>query len=90
MRVQSKGNARITYIWVTLCVLAVVSALVARMSIGDDPTPSAALGLAVLAIGAVKSRLILTEFMEIRTAPLWLRLSTDVWLFGTFAAIIVL
>jgi hypothetical protein len=82
-------SLRINYVWIALCVLTVVSASVARLAVGGDLDPSKVLGLAVLAIGAVKARLILTEFMELKTAPGWLRLATDGWLVGTFLVIVV-
>ncbi|WP_174186949.1 cytochrome C oxidase subunit IV family protein [Nocardia barduliensis] len=33
----------------------------------------------IVVIGAVKSRLIIRYFMEVRHAPRWLRISTDAW-----------
>jgi hypothetical protein len=36
--------------------------------------------LAVLAIATVKVRLVARHFMEVRTAPRWLRRFTDIWL----------
>jgi preprotein translocase subunit SecG len=46
--------------------------------------------LAVLAFGAIKARLIVQEFMEVRTAPRWLRRLTDAWLAGLFITVLVL
>lgn len=41
----------------------------------------------VLALTLVKSRLIIRQFMEVRTAPRWLKLATDGWLVVLFGAI---
>ena len=46
--------------------------------------------VAVLAMVFIKARLIIGYFMEVRTAPVWLRLATDAWLivlWGTILAI---
>jgi hypothetical protein len=34
----------------------------------------------IVLLGAVKCRLIVRHFMEVRTAPRWLRTTTDAWL----------
>ena len=75
--------------WALLSVLTVVSWLLARAG-GRHPAPSALEGLTVLAIGAVKARFIIQEFMEVRTAPPWLRRFTDGWLVVLWAAIVTL
>jgi hypothetical protein len=42
--------------------------------------PNRAITVVVIALGFVKGRLIIRYFMEVRTAPRWLRLATDAWL----------
>jgi hypothetical protein len=71
------GSRRLTYVWLALCALTVVSAVAAGTA-GDDH--QVALGLVVLLVGAVKVRLVLQEFMELRHAPTWLGRLTDAWL----------
>jgi hypothetical protein len=44
----------------------------------------------VLAIGLVKARLIIRHFMEVRTAPMWLRRFTDVWLIVLWGTILTI
>lgn len=44
--------------------------------------------VAVVLLGFIKGRLIIQYFMEIRTAPRWLKISTDVWLTVLWAAIL--
>jgi hypothetical protein len=51
-----------------------------------EPTPAVSLG--VLVISAVKVRVILREFMEVRRAPALLRRMTDAWLALLFVAMI--
>ena len=82
-------TSRITYVWLATCVLTIASAVVAATR-GASQTANVGVSLAVLGIGAAKARLIMREFMEVRTAPPWLRLFTDVWLFGLLATIVVL
>jgi hypothetical protein len=44
----------------------------------------------VLAIALVKCRLVIRTFMEVRTAPTWLRRSTDLWLILFWGAVLAL
>jgi ABC-type nickel/cobalt efflux system permease component RcnA len=77
--------ARVTWTWAALWALTGLSwalAATGRFS------PGTALTIAVLAIAAVKTRLVIRQFMEVRTAPRWLRRATDGWLTVFMAAII--
>jgi hypothetical protein len=65
-----------------LCALTVGSAVAAGTA-GDGH--QVAIGLVVLVVGAVKVRLVLQEFMELRHAPTWLARLTDVWLVAVVA-----
>jgi hypothetical protein len=81
-RRTSAAEARVTYVWVVLSGLTVLGWVIARIR-GDGDGDAAASGLVtvvVLAIAGVKGRLILQEYMEVRTAPRWLRHLTDAWL----------
>jgi hypothetical protein len=44
----------------------------------------------ILATVLIKSRLIIREFMEVRTAPAWLRAGTDAWLVVMFGAVLAI
>jgi hypothetical protein len=46
--------------------------------------------VAVLLLGFVKGRLIIRTFMEVRTAPRWLQLSTDAWLVVLWGSILAI
>lgn len=71
-------TTRLTAVWLTLSAFTVIAWLVVHTGAGLTAQTLTTIG--VLALGLVKSRLILWHFMEIRTAPQWLRIATDVWL----------
>jgi hypothetical protein len=73
-------NRRITVVWAFLCVVTVVSWLLASARGHREFSPSAGVTIGILVAVAVKARLIIRRFMEVRTAPTWLRVVTDVWL----------
>ena len=78
-------GARVTWTWALLSALTMASwALAATRRF----TPSAALTIVVLAIAAVKTRLVIRQFMDVRAAPHWLRRAIDGWLAVLMAAII--
>lgn len=83
------SSVRITSLWVLLSALTVASWLLATAA-GHHPKASALESLAVLAIGAVKARFIIREFMEVRTGPRWLQRFTDGWLAVLWAAVVTL
>ncbi|KBR64853.1 hypothetical protein X425_01489 [Mycobacterium avium XTB13-223] len=43
--------------------------------------------VAVVVLGFIKGRIIIQYFMEVRTAPRWLKLFTDAWLTVLWAGI---
>ena len=49
-----------------------------------------ALTIAVLAMAFIKARLIIGYFMEVRTAPSWLRAATDAWLVVLWGAVLAI
>ena len=78
-------TSRITWTWALLSALTMVSwALAATRRF----TPSTAVTIVVLAIAAVKTRIVIRQFMDVRVAPRWLRRATDAWLAVLMAAII--
>jgi hypothetical protein len=84
------GTRRINATWLIVSGLTIVSWALARTRSSGAATSSTAEALAVLAFGAIKARLIVQEFMEVRTAPRWLRRLTDAWLAGLFITVLVL
>jgi hypothetical protein len=79
-----------TYVWVILSAITVLSWWLGHPRTGHAFDPSLPITIAVLAIGLIKARLIIRYFMEVRTAPLWLRISTDVWLVVLWGAILAI
>ncbi|QZH58325.1 cytochrome C oxidase subunit IV family protein [Mycolicibacterium farcinogenes] len=69
-----------TLAWIILCVLTIASWWLSPAHSTHVPTPSPAIAVAVCILGAVKGRLIIRHFMEVNTAPQWLRRATDGWL----------
>ncbi len=69
-----------TVVWLILSVITVMSWWLGPAHHAGPPAPSTAITVAVLALGFVKARLIIRHFMEVATAPGWLRLATDGWL----------
>jgi Prokaryotic Cytochrome C oxidase subunit IV len=89
--VKLTPTRRITYVWAILSVITVVASWLGRSSHVDGRfTPSTTVTLLVLAIALVKCRLVIRTFMEVRTAPAWLRHSTDLWLVAFWGAVLIL
>lgn len=57
---------------------------------GGHATASTAVAVVGLALGTVKVRLIVREFMDVRSSPPWLRTFTDVWLAVLSATILAM
>ena len=79
------AGARVTWAWALLSALTVVSWVLAAT---HRFSPSTAVTIVVLAIAAVKTRIVIRQFMDVRVAPHWLRRATDAWLAVLMAAII--
>lgn len=77
---------RITYVWVILCAVTVLSWWLGH----GAAVASVPITVSVIALAVIKCRLIIREFMEVRTAPAWLRIGTDAWLATLSAAVLVI
>ena len=55
---------------------------------GGHPVASVPITVAVVLLGFIKGRMIIQYFMEVRTAPRWLKVATDAWLIVLWAAIL--
>lgn len=82
--------ARTTAVWAGLSAITVVSWFLAPARHAEPVTASTAITIAVLTLALIKTRLIIGEFMEVRTAPVWLKLATDGWLVVLFGAIVAI
>lgn len=79
-------SRRITVVWAVLCLVTVVSWWLGH----GAAVASVAITVSVVALTMIKCRLIIREFMEVRTAPAWLRFGTDAWLAALSAAVLVI
>jgi hypothetical protein len=87
---RTKVTARVNTVWMTASALTITSWAIARSRAGRHPSASIAEAVVALALAGIKARLIIQEFMEVRSAPIWLRRVTDLWLAGLWAAILVM
>ncbi|CQD18452.1 prokaryotic cytochrome C oxidase subunit IV family protein [Mycolicibacterium conceptionense] len=77
----------VTQTWLLLVAITVGSWWLAPAQYSEALRASVPITALVLALTLVKSRLIIRQFMEVRTAPRWLKLATDGWLTVLFASI---
>jgi hypothetical protein len=69
----------LTIVWAFLTVITVVSWLISR-DVGVQSQISAVATAGILLIAAVKVHFVLSYFMEVRGAPVWLKRVTVSWL----------
>ena len=86
---KEKLDARLTYILLILCACTILSWWLGgperdRGHVAADTL----ITICVMAIGLFKAWLIIRQFMEVRTAPRWLRVFTDVWLVAFWGAVL--
>ncbi|HVU60151.1 MAG TPA: cytochrome C oxidase subunit IV family protein [Mycobacteriales bacterium] len=79
-RSASHPSHRLTTTWLVAGVLTVASWAVTISFDTGRAKANTTVAVIGLALGAVKVRLIVQQFMDVRTAPRWLRMFTDVWL----------
>ncbi len=77
----------VTQTWLLLVVITVGSWWLAPAQYSETLRASVPITALVLVLTLIKSRLIIRQFMEVRTAPRWLKLATDGWLVALFGAI---
>jgi hypothetical protein len=75
-------------VWLVLCAITISTWWLAPGHRGGTAVASVPITVAVVALGFIKGRLIIRTFMEVRTAPRWLRLATDGWLVVLWAAVL--
>ena len=74
------ASRAMTWAWLVLVSITVASWWLAPAHAVGAAVPSVGVTAVVLVLALVKSRLIIRYFMEVRSAPRWLRIGTDVWL----------
>ena len=77
----------VTQTWLLLVAITVGSWWLAPAQYSGTLRASVPITALVLVLTLIKSRLIIRQFMEVRTAPRWLKLATDGWLVVLFGAI---
>jgi heme/copper-type cytochrome/quinol oxidase subunit 4 len=77
---DSAVNRRLTAIWLVAGALTTASWAIALAVDAGHAKASTTVAVIGLALGAVKVRLIVQQFMDVRTAPRWLTTFTVVWL----------
>lgn len=78
----------VTSAWLMLCTITVLSWWLAPGHTTGPAAASLPVTLAVIGLGALKGRLIIRFFMEVRAAPRWLQWTTDTWLLALWAAVL--
>lgn len=84
---HGRDKRLIVYTWIALTATTL---LAWRLSPGHGDTTTAVgkeLVAGVVILGAIKCRLIIRHFMEIRDAPRPLRIALDIWLVVLWAAL---
>jgi caa(3)-type oxidase subunit IV len=87
---RASADRAVTVAWVVLSSITVASWWLAPARGDHDAVASIPITLAVIALGVIKGRLIIRYFMEVRTAPRWLRWATDAWLAVLWAAVLAI
>lgn len=84
------GTRGITYAWLLLTAITVVSWWLAPGHGSVTTRGSTTIGVAIVALGVVKTRVIIRSFMEVGSAPRWLGWTTDAWVVVLWTAILVI
>jgi Prokaryotic Cytochrome C oxidase subunit IV len=79
-----------TYAWLALSVITLASWWLAPSHTRGAAVASVPITVAVVLLGFIKGRMVIRYFMEVRTAPRWLKLFTDVWLTVLWAAVLAI
>jgi len=81
-RTTDADSRAITVAWLTLSGITVLSWWLApgHPGGGDQASPSIVITIAAILLAFLKCRVIIRYFMEVRSAPRWLRFCTDGWL----------
>ena len=75
-------NARSTYVWAALVAVTVVS-----YTVGAEHGLGSTVAVIVLALALVKVRFVGLDFMELRRAPIALRIAFEIYCIGLWAVL---
>ncbi|HET8710205.1 MAG TPA: cytochrome C oxidase subunit IV family protein [Spongiibacteraceae bacterium] len=79
----------LTYVWAFLALITLASWSLGRGH-GADYQINPAITIGVLAIALIKSRFVIRYFMEVGSAPRWLRYACDGWLLSVFGLLLAI
>ena len=82
------SQVRLPFSWLALSIITLISWWLGASIREGSVETNAALTVGILAIAAVKVRVIFREFMDVRRAPVLLKCLTDAWLGLSFAVLI--
>lgn len=80
----------IVLVWLVLVAITVLAWCLTPENRGGGAVLDSVLVTVIVALGMIKSRLIIRHFMEVRTAPRWLRIGTDVWVVVLWTALLAI
>lgn len=82
---------RLNYVWALLTAITIGTWWLGHAPTTElVPSTRAVITIAALAIAAVKVQIIIWHFMEVRTSPRWLRISTVAWLAALLAILLII
>ncbi len=87
---STSGARASTYAWIILCAITIGSWWLSPAHTGKPAVPSVTITIAVVLLGMIKGRLVIQYFMEVRSAPRWLRIATDAWLLVLWASVLAI
>jgi hypothetical protein len=79
---------RITVVWLGLVLATLLSWALSSEHVFNSAVARAVTTMAVLGVAFVKIRYVGLDFMELRHAPPALRIVFDIWMVGTYCALI--
>jgi hypothetical protein len=86
--VPSGFNRRLLWVWLILVAISLTYLWIDDAATHQGiPTASTVVTVAAICFALIKVRIIMREFMEVRTAPAFLRHLTDVWILVMAAAL---
>lgn len=83
----SNGRSPLVYTWLLLLAATLGGGWLGAENDSGSHASGFSIALAVLAIALLKCRLVIRNYMDVRFAPRWLRLTCDAWLVCNFAMI---
>ena len=86
----ARSTRAITVAWLVLSAITVISWWLAPGHSGGNASASIPITVAATLLGFVKGRMIIRYFMEVRSAPRWLRRAPTLWLAVLWTSILVI